>query len=116
MRLYRSVGTPLRPDFEVVYYPGERLCDMIYRARMNGAPIDSTSQPFYDEDDDDDSFDVDPVTDIRTDKWSLAEIALLETPKTVSTTMTRDAEQSAAVVEDQSSDTQSVIETPSVES
>lgn len=109
MRLYKVIPDyPPVEGFSAEFYVGERLVDMIQRALLNGAPVESTHQPFYDEDDDDDVFVVDPMTDIRTDKWSMAERALLESPKGVSNSMTRDAEVSASVPEDKQSDSEPV--------
>lgn len=101
MRLFKDIG-PLWPlvDSPVVY-PGERLADVLMCARMNGAPIDSSSSTFYDDDDDDDVFVVDPATDIRTDRFALAEFALMDAPRSAAAAITESAGSSVQPVETQ---------------
>lgn len=111
MRLYKSL--PSVSDLDLpspILYEGERLCLTLARALMNGAPIDATSQPFYDDDDviDSDDFVVDPATDIRTDRFSLAEAALFEHPRSVASSMTDSADSSVVTSPSDVSDSQSV--------
>ncbi|QCS36901.1 hypothetical protein [Tortoise microvirus 22] len=118
MRLFKDIPVH-KPFASTVLYAGERLCDSLSRARLNGAPIDSSSSPFYDSDQADDDFSVDPITDIRTDRFALAESMLSEHPRSVAEQMTRSADgsslpdsESSSVIVDSSS--QSESETSSV--
>ncbi len=67
----QNLNTPVELDPPT--YPGERLSDVIVRAMEQGVSPEMGINPLvYDEDE---SFEVDPNSDIRTDLFGLAEKA-----------------------------------------
>lgn len=60
------------PDTGIVLRPGERLADKILRSTLQGVSPEMSSTLEYDSDDST-AFDVDPNSDIRTDRFALAE-------------------------------------------
>lgn len=121
MRVY-NVIPPVScfPSLDFPLYEGEMLKVTLARALMNGAPIDSSSEVFYDDEDDVDSddFSVDPVTDIRTDRFAVAEHSLYDSPRSTASHMTSQAESNIAssVVPDSVVSESSVSESSSLDS
>lgn len=93
-----DIGSPFSPDYssneELVplVYPGELLSDMIQRAISQGVNPEATVSLQYDEDDSDE---IDPDCDIRTDFFALAENA--EAQRTASRVMTEKADAQTVV-------------------
>lgn len=69
---YREFKRENVQEFSCCPYPGERLCDVILRSRLENVSLDASAPLLFDDDGVDD---VDPSSDIRTDRFALAETA-----------------------------------------
>lgn len=79
-------------------YPCELLCTTIQRALIEGVPPDSEVSVMYD---DDESYLIDPNTDITTDRFLVAELDSQEYARSVSNAMTAAAESTQVLSSDE---------------